>query len=336
MSVDDLHDCVVVGAGIAGLVAARHMSSRGLRVLVLDKGRGVGGRLATRTFQGGRFDYGAQFFTVRTPEFQAIVADLTAAGIVAEWSHGFHLVDGTMKNTGERRYRGARGMRSIATHLAHGCDVRRQATVTAIAHHDGAWTVRLADGSAVRSRGLMLTPPVPQSLALLDAGSVVLPASMRAELARLTYEPCLAVMAMLAGPSGIAAPGGIWFPGEPVAWLADNTLKGIGADDTGAACITVHAGPAFSRAHTDDIQTGAALLLDHVSSWLASPPVHSQAHLWRYSQPAFRHPGPVASVSSPGPLVFAGDGFGAGRVEGAAVSGLAAATQLWQQIRSTQ
>ena len=131
-------------------------------------------------------------------------------------------------------------------------------------------------------------------------------------------------------------PGSIWFPGEPVAWLADNTLKGIGADDTGAACITVHAGPAFSRAHADDIQQGAALLLDHVSSWLVSPPTHSHAHLWRYSQPALRHPGPVASVSTPGPLVFAGDGFGAGRVEGAAVSGLAAATQLWQQIRSTQ
>ena len=54
-------DCLIVGAGIAGLVAARSLQSRGFSVLVLDKGRGVGGRLATRNFEGGRFDYGAQF-----------------------------------------------------------------------------------------------------------------------------------------------------------------------------------------------------------------------------------------------------------------------------------
>ena len=330
------HDCVVVGAGIAGLIAASRLRAQGLRVLVLDKGRGVGGRLATRTFEGGRFDYGAQFFTVRTPEFHAIVADLAAAGIVAEWSHGFHLADGSMKDTGERRYRGTRGMRAIATCLARDCDVRSQTTAVAVAHDGGAWSVRLADGSAVKGRALVLTPPVPQSLALLDAGSVALPADTRTDLARLVYEPCLAVMAVLSGPSGLAVPAGIWFPGEPVAWLADNTLKRIGDDGTAAACITVHAGPAFSRAHADDIQKGAALVLAHVASHLASPVAHYVAHRWTYSQPAFRHQAAMASVSVPGPLVFAGDAFGAGRVEGAALSGLAAAAHILQHVRSTQ
>jgi renalase len=42
-------------------------------VLVLDKGRGVGGRLATRVFERGRFDHGAQRYTARTPEFQVLV-----------------------------------------------------------------------------------------------------------------------------------------------------------------------------------------------------------------------------------------------------------------------
>lgn len=332
----ECYDCVVVGAGLSGLVAAARLRVDGLRVLVLDKGRGVGGRLATRTFEGGRFDYGAQFFTVRTPEFQAIVVELAAAGIVAEWSHGFHLADGTMKDTGERRYRGARGMRAIATYLARDCDVRSQTAAVAVTHDQGAWTVRLADGSAVRGRGLILTSPVPQSLALLDAGSIALPTDMRADLARLTYEPCLAVMAVLTGPSGLAVPGGVWFPGEPVAWLADNRVKRISQDDTAAACITVHAGPAFSRAHADDIQTGAALLLAHVSSHLGSPVAHSQAHRWKYSRPVFRYHAAMSSVSVPGPLVFAGDAFGAGRVEGAALSGLAAAAHTSQQVRSTQ
>ena len=41
-------DVVIVGAGICGLLAANTLSAGGYRVIVLDKGRGLGGRLATR------------------------------------------------------------------------------------------------------------------------------------------------------------------------------------------------------------------------------------------------------------------------------------------------
>jgi predicted NAD/FAD-dependent oxidoreductase len=43
-----LATCVVVGAGIAGLSAAEVLQARGVTVVVLEKSRGVGGRLATR------------------------------------------------------------------------------------------------------------------------------------------------------------------------------------------------------------------------------------------------------------------------------------------------
>ena len=41
-------DCVVIGAGICGLLAAQRVQDAGYRVLVLDKGRQVGGRMANR------------------------------------------------------------------------------------------------------------------------------------------------------------------------------------------------------------------------------------------------------------------------------------------------
>ncbi len=66
MSVDKLKEsCIVVGAGIAGLCSAHVLQDGGVPVIVLDQGRAVGGRLATRVIKQGVFDYGAQFFTVR-------------------------------------------------------------------------------------------------------------------------------------------------------------------------------------------------------------------------------------------------------------------------------
>ena len=66
-------DVLVIGAGIAGLTAAAELQRGGRRVLLLDKGRGVGGRLASRRIDGATFDHGAQFITTRDPRFGAVL-----------------------------------------------------------------------------------------------------------------------------------------------------------------------------------------------------------------------------------------------------------------------
>jgi renalase len=83
--------CLIIGGGISGLIAAMVLQRNGISVTILDKGRGIGGRLATRRinhpFYGeGTFDYGAQFFTVSNPIFQSLVDEWIQNGIVKEWS----------------------------------------------------------------------------------------------------------------------------------------------------------------------------------------------------------------------------------------------------------
>ncbi len=66
----DTDSCVVVGAGISGLAAAHRLSAAGWRVVVMDEGSEVGGRMATHRIGNGTFDHGAQFFTVRSERFE--------------------------------------------------------------------------------------------------------------------------------------------------------------------------------------------------------------------------------------------------------------------------
>jgi predicted NAD/FAD-dependent oxidoreductase len=110
-----------------------------------------------------------------------------------------------------------------------------------------------------------------------------------------------------------------------MAWVSDNTQKGICAGADAGSSITMHAGPVFSRAHWDDATRTAGFLLQRAAPWLGARVKHFQTHRWKFSQPTHIHDEPVLSVRCPAQLAFAGDAFGGARVEGATLSGLAAA-----------
>ena len=327
MKTDLSLDVIVIGAGITGLLATAALQSGGARVLILEKGRGVGGRLATRRTDLGAFDHGAQFFTARDPQFRSRVEAWQAAGIVRAWATGFALADGTFKHDGETRFCGVNGMASIAKYLAHGLDVRVNAKVVRVQTEGDGWVVTTEAGERFSGRALLLTSPVPQSLELLATGNFPLPEPVRSDLERIEYAPCLAVLAQLSGPSRVPEPGGLWFEGEPVSWMADNQRKEV-SSGTGAS-VTIHAGPQFSRAQweTPEAQVTATLLAA-AAPWLGSVPVQTQLHRWRYSLPLRVHPERCVVVLETAPLLFAGDAFGGPRVEGAALSGLAAGAAL--------
>ncbi len=71
------HDSIVLGAGIAGLVAARTLVEAGRRVLVLEAQGRVGGRMHTRRVPGldAPVELGAEFIHGRPPELLALLAE---------------------------------------------------------------------------------------------------------------------------------------------------------------------------------------------------------------------------------------------------------------------
>jgi phytoene dehydrogenase-like protein len=61
-------DCIIVGAGLAGLACGRELVRAGRRVIVLEAADRVGGRVATDTVDGFRIDRGFQVYNDAYPE----------------------------------------------------------------------------------------------------------------------------------------------------------------------------------------------------------------------------------------------------------------------------
>jgi predicted NAD/FAD-dependent oxidoreductase len=331
-----IHSCLVVGAGISGLLAARELQETGVEVTVLDKGRGVGGRMATRRIGDSTdsntravFDHGAQFFTVRGERFGSLVDSWLSDGAVAEWSRGFPTPQ-EAPTDGHPRYRGAEGMTSIPKHLAHGLNVRTGERVNRIDQKSSGWRLTTESGSEYEAGALLVTAPAPQALALAESGEFRLAGEDRDALAGIEYDPCVALMVRLAeGEAPLPEPGGLQIKSEPLDWISDNRLKGISA----APALTIHAGPGWSRQHydaPDEELTDMLLQLasDAIGSDLSPLVLDSSIARWRYSWVTQPYPEACLVASSEAPLVFAGDGFGKPKVEGAALSGLDAADRL--------
>jgi len=294
---------------MAGLTAARRLKDSGWDLVLVDKSSGPGGRMATRRIGESRFDSGAQFFTVRDPRFRAAVERWEAAGIAAPWfSEGGHI-----------RYRGVGGMNAIPRHLAAEFRLLTEIKIVVVEYQNAAWSAIADDGQRFIAEAVLLTPPVPQSLALLPPDIIPAPQG-------IDFAPCLALLVTLEGPGRVPAPGYVRPEQGPVEWLADNTQKGI---SSGPAALTIHARADFSRNYLDaPEQEVSQLLLDAAEPWLGLRVTASQLKRWKYSKPT-RAGGPMCLFSNtPGPLAIAGDAFAGGRVEGAFLSGLAAAEAL--------
>lgn len=318
--------CIIVGAGLSGLVAARTLEDANVRTTVLEKEDKVGGRMRTDRIQEGVFDHGAQFFTVRDDRFERMVEDWISAGVAEVWTHGFADQNGEKHNDGYPRYRGTRGMTAIAEHLARGLDVRTGAKVTHARADERGWEV-FAGGLRHTADALVLTAPVPPALALMDDSGIALPAEVREALESIGYDPCIAMMALPDGPSGVPEPGGVQIGGEPLFWVSDNQKKGISE----APAVTIHAGPEWSREHArSDDAAVARLLLEEAKDYVGTKVKATVVYRWEHSMPLEPYEEPFVYVEGPPPLIFCGDAFAGPKVEGAVLSGLAAAEKLLQ------
>ncbi|NYE37285.1 hypothetical protein F4692_002418 [Nocardioides cavernae] len=308
---------VVVGAGLSGVACARVVRAAGHEVRVLDRGRVVGGRMASRGLWDRRVDLGASYVTVDDPGFRAVVDDWAGRGLAHEWTDTFcALGDGEPEpKQGPVRWSAARGLRSLVEDLAADLDVERREVASLEEVGD--------DVDAV-----VLAMPDPQARRLVGDHPV------GAHLDR-EWEPALALAARWpartwddASPDGRFE--GAFVDDAVLSWVADDGRRR--RDD--APVLVAHSTPAFAREHLDDPQGAAPGIVAALRSLLdLDEPDDTWVHRWTYAKPAGHRDEPcLLHEGGDGPAVgVCGDGWGkTSKVETAWLSGTALGQRLVQ------
>ena len=304
---------VIIGAGMAGMACARRLADAGHAPVVLDKGRGIGGRMATRRIGDFRFDHGAQYVNAHGAGFVAMLDKL--GGAVAEWKY---IPDRTHSV-------GMPGMSAIPKALGAGLDIRQNANVERLVQNDDGWVLHLATGT-MRAAQVVITVPAPQVEGLLGADH-----PMVAALALVRLAPCLTLMAAVTASAPFITR---WDADDPLAWIAQDSAK-PGRPQGLDTLWVAQAGEAFSQTHLEESPTQiVARMLPMLCDRLGMTPdhvTHASAHRWRYAhvtqalgQPFLRHPDAT--------LYLGGDWCIGPQVEAAWNSGTAMADDILAQF----
>lgn len=320
--------CLIIGAGISGLIAARRFQDRGIDTIIIDKGKGVGGRVSTRRINGARFDHGAQSFTVSDSRFEELVEGFVDLGAARIWFEGFPDEKDAVLKEKRTHYYGTNGMSHIPKSLAAGLDVMNNERVTDICREEKHWRLFTSAGGNFMAPALIVTAPMPQTLELFNECDYKLDSETIKELSKIKYEPCIAAMFVADRQSKIPKPGGIVPDSRHVKWVSDSYTKGITDEPCG---VIVHSTADFARSEWDrDDEKIAEALYKEIRDFLNAEPTAYQIHRWRYSQPRVTYPKRYYLYNSGSPLLFAGDGFGRAScsIEAAALSGMEAADRL--------
>lgn len=265
-----MHRVAIIGAGVAGISCANLLTEAGCDVHVFDKGRDLGGRLATRTNGKFAFDHGAPWVEAQRLPFQDCLERLLREGSAVRMPFGGNGIAGFPR------------MNQLLAPLAKRVQLNLSTEVMAIGREGGQWSLELTD--ARRASGfdaLVITAPAPQTNQL--AGQFAARWSEHLRIVR--YEPCLTMMAAYREAVGVDLP--VSSPPDSFIELQIRNSEKPGRPNSLDSWV-VHADVRWSEANLERERDDVARLLHEeflrANQLNAVDPVYLRGHRWRYSR----------------------------------------------------
>lgn len=322
----------IIGAGVSGLTAAHHLTTRGLEVEVFEKSRGLGGRLATKRLDWAHMDTGAQYFTARDPRFVQQVTSWQEAGVVEPWPFTPYSLsaDGALLPSPDQtlRYVGVPGMNNLAHALAKKLTVHRNQCITSLVRKHNRWRLVSDSGDQFTDYDwVIVSAPAEQSRVLLS-GHTPIAEHISSEL----LEPCLALVIATSGHAPEAVQG--IFGDGTVGWVSRLSAKPQRAKDAAYDDLWLLHFSSDWSANYDPIAANniGPIGLEWLQNAIDTLPdqkkkkplqiVNHCQHYWRFARMAKNSEQPPTLIDKSNHLAAIGDWSYGGRIEGAYLSAL--------------
>jgi predicted NAD/FAD-dependent oxidoreductase len=324
---------------MAGATCARQLAAAGCTVRVVNKSRGVGGRLATRRLtwvdeQGrprvAQVDHGAPAFAVHDEQFRQFLAAATPPGALAPWQP--RLAAGSRAlDDAEALWLPQPDMPSLCRHLLQGIPTTLSFAVDELVRRPGGWQVRAAGQTLDETfDAVVLAVPPAQAAPLL--------APHRRDWAQRStlavMQPCWTLMGLARQSSNTPAWNVAQPQDGPLAWIMRHEARPGRNADAGTTQWVAHARAGWSRQHLEHPPEHVQQHLHEALQAAVGEPIawqHSVVHRWRYATTALttnaQHE-PACWWDAHQGLGACGDFLGGHGVEGAWRSGHTLAAAL--------
>lgn len=155
-----VYDFAIVGAGISGLNIGWKLHSLKSSVLILEKSKSCGGRMATRRIGESKFDHGAQFIK-RSEASESLMEFWSSKNILEK----FPIADNDF-------YFGTGGMTRLTKEISQNLNIKYNSKVTTLKKTDQGLKLILDNGESIVSKHVILSCPLPQSVELLKHSDI--------------------------------------------------------------------------------------------------------------------------------------------------------------------
>lgn len=320
-----LTENIIIGAGIAGLTLANRFESGKRDYIILEKSRGVGGRMATRRFDSSTFDHGAQFFKIRHDQ-KNFWQNFITSPLAHLWFEDNHTGYYSVKS----------GMTQAAKTLINKEKLKLNEKVLFIEKINSSkaielnlidkanYCIKTESGKIFSCQNIYLTCPLPQSLQILKDSAI----SYDADLEKIYYAKALVGLFELQTDSQLIKDFNYAENISDTIYSISNQ-KNKGTSQSLAFTLTAQSDLSEKYFEQPDVSNLELITEQFVQFLKSIDPqadfkiTQSELKKWRYSHPVSVYPKPYSEAGIGHGIYLIGDAFIRSSLMGSIQSALA-------------
>ena len=324
----------IVGAGFSGIILGQKLKNFG-DVKIFEKARGVGGRMASRSKDDFNFDFGAQFFIAKNPQFQDFLQPFIEQKILMPWCGNFAEID-NYKITFQREWPAEKRhyvpvikMNQFCKELATDLEIQLQTRVAKIEKFEKKWQIFDDKNNFLGEFDwIFFSIPAPQLLELIPSECNFYEATKNIKMMG-----CFALMLGLEKPLNISFDMAL-VKNSIISWISFEKSK---PQRKNSASYTILARNDWADHNIEnDIDEIKKQLIAEFSKIIQQPIdaiIHQDIHRWRYANIAKQKNNVKFFVDNKMQIGACGDWLIHGRVEASYLSAMALFNEISANLK---